>query len=95
MSSVTPHRSEGRSRCLSAQDGCNRATAQMRRAAVATILARSNRRSVQSAVLREVRNEALVPFVIIVLLSILAGAVFVGHYGWVSAGDVVMPAWAG
>jgi hypothetical protein len=35
----------------------------------------------------------LVPFVIIVLLSILAGAVFVGHYGWVSAGDVVMPAW--
>ena len=23
----------------------------------------------------------------------LAGAVFVGHYGWVSAGDVVMPAW--
>src|SRR5262249_45076038 len=21
------------------------------------------------------------------------GAIFVGHYGWVSAGDVVMPAW--
>ena len=30
--------------------------------------------------------------VIILLLAILAGAVFVGHYGWVSAGDVVMPA---
>jgi hypothetical protein len=30
---------------------------------------------------------------IFVLLAILAGAVFVGHYGWVSAGDVVMPAW--
>ena len=25
--------------------------------------------------------------VITVLLAILAGAVFVGHYGWVSAGD--------
>ena len=25
--------------------------------------------------------------VIILLLAILAGAVFVGHYGWVSAGD--------
>ena len=31
--------------------------------------------------------------VTILLLAILAGAVFVGHYGWVSAGDVVMPAW--
>jgi hypothetical protein len=31
--------------------------------------------------------------VIILLLAILAGAVFVGHYGWVSAGDVVMPTW--
>jgi hypothetical protein len=31
--------------------------------------------------------------VIIVLLAILAGAVLVGHYGWVSAGDVAMPAW--
>ena len=31
--------------------------------------------------------------VIILLLAILAGAVFVGHYEWVSAGDVVMPAW--
>ena len=29
--------------------------------------------------------------VIIILLVLLAGAVFVGHYGWVSAGDVVMP----
>lgn len=34
-----------------------------------------------------------VALVIIVLLAILAGAVFVAHYGWVSAGDVVMPAW--
>ena len=34
-----------------------------------------------------------VALVIILLLAILAGAVFVGHYGWVSAGDVVMPAW--
>jgi hypothetical protein len=31
--------------------------------------------------------------VIILLLAILAGAVFVGYSGWVSAGDVVMPAW--
>ena len=31
--------------------------------------------------------------VVILLLAILARAVFVGHYGWVSAGDVVMPAW--
>ena len=31
--------------------------------------------------------------VIILLLAILAGAVFVGHYGWVLAGDVAMPAW--
>src|SRR5215475_14309795 len=31
--------------------------------------------------------------VITVLLAILAGAVFVGHYGWVSAGNVTMPAW--
>ena len=30
---------------------------------------------------------------ILVLLVFLAGAVWVGHYGWVSAGDVVMPAW--
>ena len=34
-----------------------------------------------------------VALVIIVLLAFLAGAVFVAHYGWVSAGDVVMPAW--
>jgi hypothetical protein len=31
--------------------------------------------------------------VIILLLAILAGAVFVDHYGWVLAGDVVMPGW--
>jgi len=31
--------------------------------------------------------------VVILLLAILAGAVFVGHYGWVLAGDVAMPAW--
>jgi hypothetical protein len=37
--------------------------------------------------------KSLVPFVIIVLLSILAGAVFAGHHGWVSAGNVAMPAW--
>jgi Ni/Fe-hydrogenase subunit HybB-like protein len=30
---------------------------------------------------------------IIALLAILAGAVFVGHYGWISAGNVTMPAW--
>jgi hypothetical protein len=30
--------------------------------------------------------------VIILLLAVLAGAVFVGHYGWTSAGDVTMPA---
>ena len=31
--------------------------------------------------------------VIILLLAICGSAVFVGHYGWVSASDVVMPAW--
>ena len=31
--------------------------------------------------------------IIIALLGLLAGAIFVGHYGWVSAGDVSMPAW--
>ena len=30
---------------------------------------------------------------IFVLLSLLAGAVWVGHQGWESAGDVVMPTW--
>jgi hypothetical protein len=30
---------------------------------------------------------------IFVLLVFLAGAVWVGHYGWESAGDVTMPAW--
>ena len=34
-----------------------------------------------------------VALIIVVLLAILAAAVFVAHYGWVSAGDVVMPAW--
>ncbi len=28
-----------------------------------------------------------------VLFGLLAGAVFVAHYGWVSAGDVAMPPW--
>jgi MYXO-CTERM domain-containing protein len=33
-------------------------------------------------------------FVVIgILLAFLAGAIYVGHYGWVSAGDVAMPAW--
>jgi hypothetical protein len=33
-------------------------------------------------------------FVVIgVLLAFLAGAIFVGHHGWVSAGDVTMPPW--
>jgi hypothetical protein len=31
--------------------------------------------------------------IIFALLGLLAGAIFVGHYGWVSAGDVAMPAW--
>jgi hypothetical protein len=38
-------------------------------------------------------NAMQTAFVIILLLAILAGAVFVGHYGWVSAGDVAMPTW--
>jgi hypothetical protein len=38
-------------------------------------------------------NTMQTALVIILLLAILAGAVFVGHYGWVSAGDVTMPAW--
>jgi hypothetical protein len=33
------------------------------------------------------------PWVITGLLAVLAGAVYVGHYGWESAGDVPMPAW--
>jgi len=36
---------------------------------------------------------ATVPLVIAGLLAILAGAVYVGYHGWVSAGDVSMPAW--
>jgi Ni/Fe-hydrogenase subunit HybB-like protein len=28
-----------------------------------------------------------------ILFAFLAGAVFVAHYGWVSAGDVTMPPW--
>ena len=33
-------------------------------------------------------------FVVIgILLAFLAGAIFVGHYGWESAGDVTMPPW--
>ena len=33
-------------------------------------------------------------FVVIgILLALLAGAIYVGHYGWASAGDVTMPAW--
>ena len=28
-----------------------------------------------------------------ILLALLAGAIFVGHYGWQSAGDVTMPPW--
>ena len=33
-------------------------------------------------------------FVVIgILFAFLAGAIYVGHYGWVSAGDVTMPAW--
>ena len=31
--------------------------------------------------------------VLFLLLAILAGAIFVAHYGWVLAGDVIMPAW--
>jgi hypothetical protein len=31
--------------------------------------------------------------VIFLLLAILVGAVFVAHYGWVLAGDVIVPAW--
>ena len=38
-------------------------------------------------------NTMQAALVVIILLAILAGAVFVGHYGWSSAGDVVMPAW--
>ena len=31
-------------------------------------------------------------FVVIgILFAFLAGAIYVGHYGWVSAGDVTMP----
>jgi Ni/Fe-hydrogenase subunit HybB-like protein len=33
-------------------------------------------------------------FVVIgILLALLAGTIYVSHYGWVSAGDVTMPAW--
>ena len=31
--------------------------------------------------------------VIGILVALLAGAIYVGHYGWVSAGHVTMPAW--
>jgi hypothetical protein len=39
------------------------------------------------------RSCALRFVVIGILLAFLAGAIYVGHYGWVSAGDVTMPAW--
>ena len=33
-------------------------------------------------------------FVVIgILLALLAGTIYVAHYGWVSAGDVTMPPW--
>ena len=33
-------------------------------------------------------------FVVIgILLALLAGTIYVSHYGWVSAGDVTMPGW--
>jgi len=33
-------------------------------------------------------------FVVIgILVVLLAGAIYVAYYGWVSAGDVTMPAW--
>ena len=33
-------------------------------------------------------------FVVIgILVALLAGAIYVAHYGWVSAGDVTLPAW--
>jgi hypothetical protein len=38
-------------------------------------------------------DEMKTALTIFVLLGILVGAVWVGHYGWESAGDVVMPAW--
>ena len=38
-------------------------------------------------------DEMKAALTIFVLLAILAGAVWVGHYGWELAGDVVMPAW--
>ena len=38
-------------------------------------------------------DEMKTALTIFVLLAILAGAIWVGHYGWESAGDVVMPAW--
>jgi len=31
--------------------------------------------------------------VIRILVALLACAIYVGHYGWVSAGHVTMPAW--
>jgi len=39
------------------------------------------------------RSCALRFVVIGILFAFLAGAIYVGHYGWVSAGDVTMPAW--
>ena len=38
-------------------------------------------------------DEMKTALTIFVLLALLAGAAWVGHYGWESAGDVVMPAW--
>lgn len=68
----------------------NRATSQKRFSAIGTRLRWT--RSVESAGLKAVPNEE--PTRDYSSLSILAGAVFVGHYGWVSAGNVVMPAWS-
>ena len=38
-------------------------------------------------------DEMKTALTIFVLLAILAGAVWVCHYGWELAGDVVMPTW--
>ena len=39
------------------------------------------------------RNFTMRFVVIGILLALLAGTIYVSHYGWVSAGDVTMPAW--
>jgi hypothetical protein len=47
----------------------------------------------QSVTKQRRHNRLSTVLVLALLLTFLAGAAFVGHQGWISAGDVEMPSW--